>query len=214
MHRTRNTSHSAWVVTACGVTAVTPANLFTSYRLEDGCGVSKGETRGKGKEGQRTQWAGTRRNCGWLLPASDIPVDLDAADAAYVPTGDADSEMTLPHPRLSLLVDQFRQESDSASDDGARNGRLGLIHGMSPYCFIPWGFPGAAPFNLSEAHQLITPVTLTPVAPTAPTYASSIYADTAIHISIERSPDMGALNPYPKIDNFLHKLDAFIRGVD
>ncbi|KAJ6576178.1 hypothetical protein B0H10DRAFT_1963633 [Mycena sp. CBHHK59/15] len=246
------------VVTACGVTAITPANLFTSYRLEDGCSVSKGETRGKGKEGQRTQWAGTRRNCGWLLPASDIPVDLDAADAAYVPTGDADSGDDITPPplipacgpskackiNLAGELSNPQQHSWTCSlaagthlvalttplkDDlfgmffksfgrnqtvhlmmGPGMGALGSFMAMSPYCFIPWGFPGAAPFNLSEAHQLITPVTLTPVTPTAPTCMPQASMLTLPSTFPSSDPsDMGALNPYPKIDNFLHKLDAY-----
>ncbi|KAJ7661284.1 hypothetical protein DFH06DRAFT_1471807 [Mycena polygramma] len=91
--------------------------------------------------------------------------------------------------------------------------------GMNPYGYMPWGgFPGAS-FNMG-AGQPTTPATPAPAAPDArvltpaPTPAvplEAAQAPTALPVAFPSSdpPDMGEINPYPEIDDFLRQLHEY-----
>ncbi|KAJ7737416.1 hypothetical protein DFH07DRAFT_966471 [Mycena maculata] len=72
--------------------------------------------------------------------------------------------------------------------------------GMNPYGMMPFPMPGMQPFG-----NLSTPVTPTP-HPKAPR-ASTSKRSPALPSS--DPPDMGAVNPYPDINEFLHQLDGY-----
>ncbi|KAJ7441223.1 hypothetical protein FB451DRAFT_1150613 [Mycena latifolia] len=75
---------------------------------------------------------------------------------------------------------------------------------MNLYAFMPWAMPGmpaASPFN----GNLSTPVTPTPIPPTS--HASGSKLTPAFPSS--DPPDMGAVNPYPGMTEFLEQLDGY-----
>ncbi|KAJ6522608.1 hypothetical protein B0H19DRAFT_1277299 [Mycena capillaripes] len=81
-----------------------------------------------------------------------------------------------------------------------------LLSGMMPphmmgYPYMPWGLPG-------HPHM----PSMQPIASTASPVSHAPHASTsALPIVIPSSdpPDMGALNPYPEISDFLHQLDGY-----
>ncbi|KAJ7099891.1 hypothetical protein B0H15DRAFT_770820, partial [Mycena belliarum] len=71
--------------------------------------------------------------------------------------------------------------------------------GMNPYAMMPWGAMPAPQLQPS------TPITPSPAVPAV------VASGTRLAPAFPSSdpPDMGAVNPYPEIDEFLHQLDGF-----
>ncbi|KAJ7756497.1 hypothetical protein DFH07DRAFT_742574, partial [Mycena maculata] len=81
---------------------------------------------------------------------------------------------------------------------------FGPYMGMNPYAFMPWGMPGPMG-HPNASHQPTTPVAPTPFPGVdCPSHASSSTLAAAFLSS--DPPEMGALNPYPEIHDFLSKL--------
>ncbi|KAJ7189360.1 hypothetical protein GGX14DRAFT_383315, partial [Mycena pura] len=74
--------------------------------------------------------------------------------------------------------------------------------GVNPYGMMPWTMPGMHPFG-----NPATPVMPMPHAD-APLASGSKSKLPAVFPSSD-PPDMGAINPYPEINEFIHQLDGY-----